>query len=376
MSRKQKKTLLQELVALSRSLGSNPEFVLAGGGNTSYKDEKIIWIKASGFELGNITEEGFVLLDREKLRRIRSKKYPQEAHLREEEVKKDLLSARIKPELGQTPSVETYFHELIDYPWVVHLHPWPINALTCSQKGKLLYQEILGKDTLWIDFCTPGYTLARIIEREINKFLKDYQKYPQLILLENHGVILWGETPEEVRKKINEVIEKIKTRLTLLEGKKKKPLLDPSFISLCIQKALGEKRRIIYYLECVKIPEEITKGAFTPDQIVYCKEKPVWIDNVDLTAEKIVSEINLFLKQEKYKPKVVAINGIGIFGIGENWKVAKNAALVFRDALRIYDASFSFGGPKFLDKEYVEFIDNWEVERYRRRIAEGLLKER
>ncbi|NOZ63790.1 MAG: hypothetical protein GXO71_02405 [Caldiserica bacterium] len=139
MNKKTKKVVSQELVSLSRALGSDPALILAGGGNTSYKDEKIIQVKASGFELGKITEEGFVLLDREKLELIRSKKYPEDPELREKEVKKDLLAARIEPEREQMPSVETHFHALIDYPWVVHIHPWAVNALTCSKQGKSIY---------------------------------------------------------------------------------------------------------------------------------------------------------------------------------------------------------------------------------------------
>ncbi len=369
---KTKKAVSQELVALSRSLGADSALILAGGGNTSYKDEQIIQVKASGSELGNITEEGFVLLSREKLKVIRSKKYSEDAKLREEEVKKDLLAARIAPELGQIPSVETYFHELINYPWVVHIHPWAVNALTCSKQGKSVYRKILGEDTLWIDFCPPGYTLSRIIESEIKKFAQIHKKHPQVILLENHGVIVGGESAEEVKNRIREVVDKVASHLSLPEEKKEEPRIKLDEVSLWIRRALGEKRRrIIFSLRCLEIPEEIVKGAFTPDQIVYCGPKAIWMEGEHITPEKLIAKIRHCLEKEEYEAKIIAVNGVGIFGIGESWKTAKNAALIFRDIIKIYRASFSFGGPKFLPSKYVKFIDNWEVERYRRRIAEG-----
>ena len=37
---------LKSLIEISRLYGDNPAFVIAGGGNTSYKDGHKIWIKA------------------------------------------------------------------------------------------------------------------------------------------------------------------------------------------------------------------------------------------------------------------------------------------------------------------------------------------
>ena len=37
---------IENLVALSQKYGSDPRFVIAGGGNTSYKNEEKLWVKA------------------------------------------------------------------------------------------------------------------------------------------------------------------------------------------------------------------------------------------------------------------------------------------------------------------------------------------
>jgi len=66
---------IQELIDISRWYGQKKEYVIAGGGNTSFKDEKHLWIKASGINLGNIDENGFCVLDRKKLNDIPNSNY-------------------------------------------------------------------------------------------------------------------------------------------------------------------------------------------------------------------------------------------------------------------------------------------------------------
>ena len=84
---------LKELIEVSRQYGKDKTFVIAGGGNTSYKDTKHIWIKASGAALETIDENGFVCLSREKLQIVSSKTYNSDSALREAEVKADLANA-------------------------------------------------------------------------------------------------------------------------------------------------------------------------------------------------------------------------------------------------------------------------------------------
>jgi len=69
---------LDRVVALSRYYGSDPDFLLAGGGNTSMKTVDTLHIKASGISLADITRDGFVQMVRDKVRDILAKSYSQE----------------------------------------------------------------------------------------------------------------------------------------------------------------------------------------------------------------------------------------------------------------------------------------------------------
>jgi hypothetical protein len=42
---------------------------------------------------------------------------------------------------------------------------------------------------------------------------------------------------------------------------------------------------------------------------------------------------------------------------------------VFTDMMKISYLSEQFGGPHFMSSEQINFIDNWEVENYRRSVA-------
>ena len=66
---------IEELIEISRKYGKDSRYVIAGGGNTSYKNAEKLWVKASGCALATITEDGFAVLDRKKLNVISEKTY-------------------------------------------------------------------------------------------------------------------------------------------------------------------------------------------------------------------------------------------------------------------------------------------------------------
>ena len=74
---------LQDIIALSRRYGSDPEAVLAGGGNTSAKDPHRMYIKCSGVQLATMDEAGFVPIDRHKMDVAMAQSYPAEDAARE-----------------------------------------------------------------------------------------------------------------------------------------------------------------------------------------------------------------------------------------------------------------------------------------------------
>ena len=123
---------LNMLAELSNRYGSNPDYVLAGGGNTSYKDDKYLYIKGSGTSLATIKPEEFVKMTRSKLAKMLEKTYSDDEKKREAEVLADMMDSRAKGETRR-PSVETLLHDLFPQKYVLHVHPAMVNGLTCGK---------------------------------------------------------------------------------------------------------------------------------------------------------------------------------------------------------------------------------------------------
>ena len=70
-----------------------------------------------------------------------------------------------------------------------------------------------------------------------------------------------------------------------------------------------------------------------------------------------------FEKEHGSAAKIIAVEGLGVFSVGEK------PLPLFLDTVAIAVYSESFGGPKFMTGEMIEFIRNWEVERYRAQVT-------
>jgi rhamnose utilization protein RhaD (predicted bifunctional aldolase and dehydrogenase) len=200
---------INELIEISRYYGRNKEYVIAGGGNTSFKDDETIWIKSSGQSLAELSEEGLVALNREKLHVISSNVYSDDPTVREELVKMDMMRSILDPGNKKRPSVETSLHEIIRYKFVVHLHPTLINGLLCSRNAKSLTHKLFGESVLFVPYIAPGYTLFKKLESEIVLYCEKFHNDPQIIFLENHGAFVGADTTEEIRKIYEDIINKI-----------------------------------------------------------------------------------------------------------------------------------------------------------------------
>ena len=74
---------LEKITALSVKYGSDARFVLAGGGNTSFKDETYLYVKPSGVSLAAIQPENFVKMERAQIRKIFTEKLSADVNERE-----------------------------------------------------------------------------------------------------------------------------------------------------------------------------------------------------------------------------------------------------------------------------------------------------
>jgi rhamnose utilization protein RhaD (predicted bifunctional aldolase and dehydrogenase) len=172
MAEQSKQELLDALPRISRHYGVDPEFVIAGGGNTSVKMDKRLFVKGSGHALATITPDGFVEMDRPALEALLGIRiWAPIAWCARSASSRAVMAARIAPEKGQRPSVEVVLHHLMPRRFVVHTHATLVNMFTCAEAGKRLIDELCGDQIIWIADVDPGHVLAQTLRDA----LKDYQ---------------------------------------------------------------------------------------------------------------------------------------------------------------------------------------------------------
>ena len=372
---------IEELIAVSRKYGSDDRFVIAGGGNTSYKNNENLWVKASGHALATIGEEGFAVLDRSLLNPMGEKVYSSDTSTREEQVKNDLASACITR--GRRPSVETSLHNCISAAFVVHTHPTLVNGLMCSRNAAKLCAEIF-PDALYIEYTDPGYTLFKKVYDRIAAYRQERGCEPKVIFLQNHGVFVGADTVAEIDAIYEDIVCKLSARAEALpEGEA--PVCDcVSDVVPAIRQILSRGGRGLKTLKVtndalvekfVSSEETFARVAvpFSPDIIVYCKSEYIYIapeSNEDLLAQA-EAKIEEYVSRRGHTPKVIAVRGIGMIAVGDHAKNAQIITDVYYDAMKIAWYAQSFGGEHAMEQEWISFIDNWEVENYRRKVAAG-----
>ncbi len=377
---------LEELVALSRRYGSDPDYVLAGGGNTSFKDESTLYIKASGFPLSTIGPDGFVKMDRAKLAQIRRAAYPEEPAGREARALQDLMNARRAGEENKRPSVETLLHEALEEAYVVHTHPTLVNGLTCSVGARARARELFGDRALWIPVVDPGYLLARTVRRLRSAYIATHGRTPEFILLQNHGIFVSADDPAEIERRYDEVFDVLdracarRPDLSRNEGARNRARDsasgDSEAIARRIEAAIGEavavfhsvSREMLRFLADAESFAPVS-SAFTPDHIVYSGHMPCYVGDDARTPGAVKRAIEENRRAAGRSPKIVAVKNLGAFGVGRSAKAAETAALLFEDAVRIAVYSECHRGPQPLPPSMIEFILDWEVEQYRSNIS-------
>jgi rhamnose utilization protein RhaD (predicted bifunctional aldolase and dehydrogenase) len=188
--------LFKSFLGLSSQIGSDILKTQGAGGNTSIKSDGVMWVKASGTWLSKADIEDImvpVVVD------------PLVAALRNGDVRAEKSTDFVVSELnssGLRPSIETSFHAALKSPVVAHYHCVNAIALAVLEDREAMLAECMSavSDLRWVTvpYRRPGTPLAREIE-------KAAASMPDVLILFNHGIIVCGDTVEEVAGRIQRV---------------------------------------------------------------------------------------------------------------------------------------------------------------------------
>jgi rhamnose utilization protein RhaD (predicted bifunctional aldolase and dehydrogenase) len=212
---------LADLIAMSHRLG-DPwlEAAILGEGNTSARaGDETFFVKASGFQLPTIDEQGFTEVNFEQALCLLTAD-----DISDGAVKSALAAARVC-EASAHPSVETILHALLlqlpGVEYVAHTHPVAVNTITCARDGekafagRLFPDEIVccGPRYVWIPWTDPGAPLARRVHAEVHQYLDEEGFAPKVIVMQNHGLIALGPTCASVENATRMMVKMCKILL-------------------------------------------------------------------------------------------------------------------------------------------------------------------
>ena len=347
---------LDTIVALSHEFGTK-DYVKGGGGNTSVKNESTLWVKPSGTTLGGLSRETFVTMDRAKVNALYDTETPEESAAREELVK-NLMAEAVTNEAGR-PSVEAPLHNVLDYKYVVHTHMVLANGMTCAKDGEATCRRLF-PEAMWVEYIDAGYTLCMELNGRIESYAAKHGRHPELILLKNHGIFVSGDTPEAIREVYGRVMSALREeydQATVTEN-----------LTLSATPPSPETEARIRELFGGDAANVTSSGAFpyvpgpiTPDHLVYARAYP-------FTDELTKEAAQAYESKHGFAPKVV-VSGDRVYGLGTTQKNAGLALEFSQDGAQVMQLAAAFGGIDYMTDRAREFIENWEVEAYRQKVA-------
>ena len=276
---------LLKLKELSARIGKDSNLVQSSGGNTSIKDNGVLWVKASGKKLRDALNENiFVALDLEKLKIKFSDPAYEENFDREKICGSNLKS-----------SIETSLHALMPYSVVLHTHPIDIMALSTMSNSREKIAELLqGIDWKWVPYNRPGKPLSL----EVNKiFSSSIRNIPKVLILANHGLVVGEDTIEKAEELQKNVIDRLRLIPRKINSPNHRKLIK---IINSIPNSRLPKSEIIHTLGNDNWSFKLAKqNPPYPDHIVFCGAKPWIIEELNLPSEEkcygIIKNVGLIL---------------------------------------------------------------------------------
>jgi NAD(P)-dependent dehydrogenase (short-subunit alcohol dehydrogenase family)/rhamnose utilization protein RhaD (predicted bifunctional aldolase and dehydrogenase) len=375
---------LSDLLEISHFYGNDNEFVIGGGGNTSWKDDHFLYVKASGTKLGSLTREQLIKIDRRALDSMLAQSFPSDVFQRDQMILEGMMKSAVDNPLNLRPSVETPLHHLISYRYVIHTHPTRINALLCSRDCRETVKRIFPEEVLFVEYTDPGYVLFRKLESEISAYRTRFSKDPQIILVQNHGVFISADTCSEIRAQYDFCLSLVNGQNPYITDTEKIDIdenatrLLPAFRMLLSDAGIKilkvRQSKLVSHFTANEEAARLVSLPFTPDNIVYCKARPIYIESTgtpDEITEVFKQKLAKYRSDFGSNPKIILVKDLGLIAADESIKMADTLLEVFEDLMKISYLSQAFGGPHFLTEDQISFIESWESENYRHNMSRG-----
>lgn len=402
---------VDELVYRSNLIGSDRSVCNWGGGNTSLKtiekdfrgrDVEVMWVKGSGSDLATMKAQHFTGLRLEDIKPLIER-----SEMPDEEMVA-YLSHCMMDSKHPRASIETLLHAFLPYPHVDHTHPDAIISLCCADNGKEIAKEIYGDTFVWVPYIRPGFTLSKMIAEGVRN-----NPNAQLVLMEKHGLVTWGETSEACYNQTIAMIQKAEqyindriqepqvfggSRVETLAEEQRKAIL--AEVMPVIRGAVSDVKKMICTYDAgddvlqfvnSKNAKELSQvGAACPDHLVHTKRTPLFVDwtpsaegaaelkeAVRQGIEAYKAEYKAYFDRNKHEgdvmfeaaPRVILIPGIGMVNTGKSLAMAGVSGALYHRAIAVMKGSTALGEFVSLNENESYNVEYWPLELYKLTLA-------
>lgn len=326
-----------ELVFLCKLIGSDFELNQAGGGNISIKTDEVLYIKSSGMMLSEVEENyGITSIEHSKGKQFLSTI----EHIAESNYGQEL--EQITDTHSLRPSMETPLHLLLQKKYIIHCHPLAVLAICSSSTGETELKHNF-PDAEWIPYSSPGLKLARYFKQAV-----DLEK--NIYFMQNHGLIIAHDSKIQALELLNNTIEICSKLCTNANSNIVSEIL--GFIHDEFKIAVSLLQSNDYDLKTNNLQDY---RAICPDDVVYMGSSILHI-NKDYKIE-----LKDYLNDSGKLPNVFRYQN-QTFILASNLKKCR----LIEEQLRANIlARKYFKCDHMLDQSEVNFLSNWEAEKYR-----------
>ncbi len=402
---------VEELVYRSNLIGSDRTVCNWGGGNTSMKtvekdfrgrDIEVMWVKGSGSDLATMKAGNFTGLNLEDIRPLIERDKMPDAEM------VDYLTHCMIDSKHPRMSIETLLHAFLPFKHVDHTHPDSIISLCCADNGKEVAKEIFGDRFVWVPYVRPGFTLSKMIAEGVKS-----NPNAELVLMEKHGLVTWGETSEEAYNQtiniITEAEEFIKSKQKEEEAfggqayqsltKEERQNVLAAVMPVIRGAVSDEKKMILTYDDAENVLQFVNSknaaelsqvGAACPDHLVHTKMKPLYVnwDPQSESTEQLIEKVKAGVEQFKaeYKeyfernknegdvmfeaaPRVTLIPGVGMVNSGKNISMANVSGALYHRAIAVMKGATALGEFVSLSENESYNVEYWPLELYKLSLA-------
>ena len=319
-------------LALSGRIGSDPMLIQGPGGNTSVKFGNIMWIKASGTSL---SEAGRTQI----FTKVDVGRSVSEIDAVPGGPAQDV---RIDPDDGHRPSIETSFHALLPWKYVFHHHSTHALAHLTSPEGTAQAERLLSDmKPVVVEYRKPGIPLSRSIRAACSRTPS------RVILLKNHGVIICGESLDNVETLIDETEARLSLGPTLTDRLVATPSRIPGWQLL---------EEMDPFCRDSFLHDRLTGGCYFPDQVVFLGPGVPSVHAGDLERQfgpdapvVVVRNVGVFVREGVQKAAVETLHCLMCIHLKAppNWRLTP------------------------LSTAEVHELTDWDAEKYRKALAKA-----